>query len=54
MPKPLPKTLVIYQTTTGDEPFSRWLDELRERTVRARIRARLDRVSLGIGEITKL
>lgn len=42
-----PKTLVIYQTASGDEPFSRWLDGLRERTVRARIRTRLDRVSLG-------
>ena len=47
MPAPHPKTLVIYRTATGDEPFSRWLDGLRERTVRARIRTRLDRVSLG-------
>jgi putative addiction module killer protein len=42
-----PKALVIYRTVAGDEPFSRWLDSLQERIVRARIRARLDRVSLG-------
>lgn len=47
MREPHPKTLVIYQTAAADEPFSRWLDSLRERAARARIRTRLDRVSLG-------
>lgn len=41
------RVLAIYRTAAGEEPFSQWLDRLRERAVRARIRARLDRVSLG-------
>jgi len=32
----------------GREPFSEWLASLRDRKVRAKIRVRLDRVSIGI------
>ncbi len=37
-----------YATRNGKIPFSDWLNELRDRRIRARIRIRLDRVQLGI------
>ena len=42
-----PKELRIYITEEGREPFSEWLISLRDQKARARIRVRLDRVSLG-------
>lgn len=42
-----PKTLRYYQTTSGKTPFLEWLDALKDSRTRHRIRARLDRVSLG-------
>lgn len=42
-----PKELRIYLTTEGREPFSEWLESLRDQRARAKIRVRLDRVSLG-------
>lgn len=42
-----PRELRIYETGQGDVPFSFWLDSLRDREARARIRKRLDRVVLG-------
>jgi putative addiction module killer protein len=42
-----PHELTIYETDDGDAPFSSWLDSLRDREARARIRKRLDRVALG-------
>lgn len=42
-----PKELRIYVTTAGREPFSDWLKSLRDQRARAKIRVRLDRVSLG-------
>jgi putative addiction module killer protein len=42
-----PRELIIYETEQGEVPFLEWLDSLRDRTSRARIRKRLDRVELG-------
>ena len=42
-----PKELRIYVTEDGREPFSEWLISLRDHRARAKIRVRLDRVSLG-------
>lgn len=42
-----PRELIIYETEQGEAPFSEWLDSLRDRSARARIRKRLDRVELG-------
>ncbi len=42
-----PKTLCIYITGEGREPFSEWLASLRDIKARAKVRVRLDRVSLG-------
>lgn len=42
-----PRELIIYETAQGAAPFSDWLDSLRDRAARARIRKRLDRVKLG-------
>jgi len=36
-----------YVTTDGKEPFSEWLDSLRDIRARARIRIRLDRARFG-------
>lgn len=43
----MPKELRIYVTGEGREPFSEWLISLRDHRARAKIRVRLDRVSLG-------
>lgn len=43
----IPKELQIYVTVDGRAPFSEWLGALRDIKVRAKIRVRLDRVSLG-------
>ena len=40
-------TLVIYETRSGERPFSVWLAALKDARARARIRARLNRVRLG-------
>jgi putative addiction module killer protein len=45
--EPTPKELRIYVTEEGREPFSEWLASLRDIKARAKIRVRLDRVSLG-------
>lgn len=42
-----PKDLQIYVTEDGRAPFSDWLASLRDTKIRAKIRVRLDRVSLG-------
>ena len=36
-----------YLTKTGKSPFNEWLEGLRDIRARARVRTRLDRVSLG-------
>jgi putative addiction module killer protein len=42
-----PKELQLYVTADGRVPFSEWLAALRDIKARAKIRVRLDRVSLG-------
>lgn len=42
-----PKNLHIYVTAEGHEPFTEWLNSLQDQRARAKIRVRLDRVSLG-------
>jgi putative addiction module killer protein len=42
-----PKELQLYVTVEGRVPFSEWLGGLRDIKARAKIRVRLDRVSLG-------
>jgi len=42
-----PRELRIYETDDGNAPFSAWLDSLRDREARARIKKRLGRVVLG-------
>lgn len=39
--------ILQYQTTKGKKPFGEWLLSLRDKTARARILARLDRLFLG-------
>jgi putative addiction module killer protein len=39
--------LFRYQRRDGSEPFSEWLDSLRDKTAQARIRVRLLRVQAG-------
>ena len=41
------KELRIYKTDRGKEPFSEWLNGLKDVSARARIRARLDRLVVG-------
>lgn len=36
-----------YVTATGVDLFARWLEELADRQARARVKTRIDRVSLG-------
>ena len=42
-----PRTLQIYVDEDGNEPFTKWLNALKDAKTRARIRRRLDRVGLG-------
>ena len=42
-----PKTVVIYSNKHGDEPFSVWLNRLRDSAARRRILARLRRLEHG-------
>ncbi len=42
-----PKELRIYVAEESREPFSEWMTSLRDIKARAKIRVRLDRVSLG-------
>lgn len=37
----------LYATHSGVVPFERWLQGLRDRTTRAKIRVQIDRLSLG-------
>jgi putative addiction module killer protein len=36
-----------YRTAAGEEPFTEWLRDLRDRQARARILARLERLEIG-------
>lgn len=41
------KKLEIYATNSGKKPFIDWIESLKDKTVRYRLKERLDRVSLG-------
>jgi putative addiction module killer protein len=45
--KASPRRVEVYVARDGTEPFTEWLDGLRDRQARALIRVRLDRISLG-------
>ena len=42
-----PHTVDVYVIRTGSVPFEEWLTRLRDARARARIRVRIDRLSLG-------
>jgi putative addiction module killer protein len=42
-----PKELVVFRAANGRVPFEEWLDDLNDKTAKARILARLVRVRLG-------
>jgi putative addiction module killer protein len=41
------KTLIIFKDKSGKEPFTRWLESIKDRKTRTRIYARLDRLEVG-------
>ena len=42
-----PQEIILYTTRTGDCPFQKWLESLRDREARSRIRIRLARLEMG-------
>lgn len=44
---PIKKELAIYVTSNGNKPFVEWLESLKDKKIRFRIKERLDRVILG-------
>jgi putative addiction module killer protein len=42
-----PREIRRYTTAEGRAPFTEWLDALRDRNVRVKIKSRLDRVEQG-------
>src|SRR3972149_5545934 len=42
-----PRDIQLYVARDGKVPFAQWLNSLKDRKARARIRVRLDRVRLG-------
>jgi putative addiction module killer protein len=42
-----PQKIEEYVTEDGRSPFAEWIESLKDRAARARIRVRLDRLSLG-------
>jgi len=42
-----PFEIKYYIDTKGEKPFKEWLDKLKDRNARAKIRVRIDRVRLG-------
>lgn len=42
-----PKRLLVYRNQAGEEPFTQWLDGLRDKEGQKRIRVRLRRVEQG-------
>ncbi len=47
MEEALPQDVEEYLTDDGRSPFGEWIDGLRDRHARVRIRVRLDRLTLG-------
>jgi putative addiction module killer protein len=49
------KEIRIYITSNGKQPFNEWLAEIKDNTTEARIKRRLDRLSLGhYGDVKSL
>ncbi len=47
--------IIAYRTSSGKEPFTEWLDSIRDKTTRSRIKKRMDRVEDGnIGDYKQL
>lgn len=42
-----PRQVVLYLNEDEDSPFENWLNSLRDRKARARIKKRLDRIEMG-------
>lgn len=48
-------TVNAYRTSSGKEPFTEWLDSIRDKTIRGRIERRMDRVENGnMGDCKRL
>ena len=47
MPDVTPKRVIVYRTPDGQEPFTEWLETLRDSMMRKRILARLTRLEQG-------
>lgn len=43
----IPKNIKIYVTSEGNSPFTQWLEDLKDKEARAKIKVRLDRLSQG-------
>lgn len=41
------KTIYIHKTSEGNEPYTNWLDSIRDKIIKARIRRRIDRLYDG-------
>jgi putative addiction module killer protein len=41
------KTVRIYRKSSGIEPFTQWINKIKDETVKARIRRRIDRLYFG-------
>ena len=49
------KQILIYQTANGKEPFTVWLDKIKDKNTKARIYLRINEASLGYyGQYKKL
>ncbi len=48
-----PKELREYLTPDGESPFGNWLESLKDKAARAKIRVRLDRLKLGNSGVCK-
>jgi putative addiction module killer protein len=42
-----PREIRVYQTLNGQEPFTEWLDSIRDQRTRRQIRARLEQLRFG-------
>jgi putative addiction module killer protein len=42
-----PKNLKVYATSDGKEPYTEWLESLKDYTIRARILIRVERLKMG-------
>lgn len=45
--KAISKKIELYNTKSGKQPFIDWLESIKDKTMRYRIKERLDRIALG-------